>query len=210
VKNPFLHPSSPFEINTTVTQPQPQKEKGEEEKKGEETTVPGPIQPEPSNPEPNQPLTAPEVSCAESLLLPETTEAKPMPVAKPEKTEAKPVVNPEKTEAKPMPVANPETTEVKPMPASEEHVQKIARLVLSYFEDFWSCKKIPGELFRQYVAKISGRYENAVWELLFPAHVVKLHTTDFFILRDDKHRPKGYEGLLEDKGILPIDEPALF
>jgi hypothetical protein len=160
LSSPFLHPSSPFEINTTVTQPQPQKEKGEEEKKGEETTVPEPI-----NPEPNQP---------------------------------------------PVPVENPEKTEAKPMQASEEHVQKIVRLVLSYLEDFWSCKKIPGELFRQYVAKISGRYENAVWELLFPAHVVKLHTTDFFILRDDKHRPKGYEGLLDDKGILPIDEPALF
>ena len=104
----------------------------------------------------------------------------------------------------------PEPPEVKPMPASEEHVQKIVRLVLSYLEDSWSGRKIPGELFRRYVAKISGRYENAVWELLFPAHVVKLPTTDFFILRDDKHRPKGYEGLLDDKGILPIDEPALF
>jgi hypothetical protein len=103
----------------------------------------------------------------------------------------------------------PEPAEAKPMPASEEHVQKIVRLVLSYLEDFWSCKKIPGEPFRRYVAKISGRYENAVWELLFPAHVVKLHTTDFFILRDDKRRPKGYEGLIDDKGVLP-DAPATF
>ncbi len=174
-ESPFRHPSAPsapFEINTTVTQPQPQGEKGAE-KKGCRTDLPEPI-----NPEPNQP-----------------------PV---------PVVNPEKTEVKPMPVVNPETTEAKPMQASEEYVQKIVRLVLGYLEDFWSRKKIPGELVRQYVAKISGRYENAVWELLFPAHVVKLHTTDFFILRDDKHRPKGYEGLLDDKGVLPIDEPALF
>jgi len=169
--NTLQHPSTPFEINTTVTQPQPQKGEKGCGKKGVEPTVPGP-----SNPEPNQPLPAPE---------PETTIA------------AKPVVN-------------PETTEAKPMQAPEEHVQKIVRLVLSYLEDFWTCKKIPGEPFRQYVAKVSGRYENAVWELLFPAHVVKLHTTDFFILRDDKHRPKGYEGLLDDKGILPIDEPALF
>ena len=78
LSSPFLHPSSPFEINTTVTQPQPQKGEKGEEKKGEETTVPGP-----SNPEPNQPLPAPAPE-------PETTIA------------AKPVVNPEKTEAKPM------------------------------------------------------------------------------------------------------------
>jgi len=176
VESPFntlQHPSTPFEITTTVTQPQPQKGEKGCGKKGVETTVPGP-----SNPEPNQPLPAPEPE-------PETTIA------------AKPVVN-------------PETTEVKPMQAPEEHVQKIVHLVLSYLEDFWTGRKIPGESFRQYVAKVSGRYENAVWELLFPAHVVKLRTTDFFILRDDKHRPKGYEGLLDDKGILPIDEPALF
>jgi hypothetical protein len=166
--NTFPHPSTPFEINETVTQPQPQKGENGCGKKGVEPTVPGP-----SNPEPM-----------------------PAPPA-PEKTEAKPVVNPEKTE-------------VKPMQAPEEHVQKIVHLVLSYLEDFWTGRKIPGESFRQYVAKVSGRYENAVWELLFPAHVVKLRTTDFFILRDDKHRPKGYEGLLDDKGILPIDEPALF
>jgi hypothetical protein len=109
-----------------------------------------------------------------------------------------------------MPVVEPEKTEAKPMPASEEHVQKIVRLVLSYLEDFWSCKKIPGEPFRRYVAKISGRYENAVWELLFPAHVVKLHTTDFFILRDNKRRPKGYDGLVDYNGVLPSDEPAPF
>jgi hypothetical protein len=109
-----------------------------------------------------------------------------------------------------MPVVEPEKTEAKLMPASEEHVQKIVRLVLGYLEDFWSCKKIPGELFRRYVAKISGRYENAVWELLFPAHVVKLHTTDFFILRDDKRRPKGYDGLVDYNGVLPSDEPAPF
>jgi hypothetical protein len=107
-------------------------------------------------------------------------------------------------------VVNPETTEVKPMQAPEEHVQKIVHLVLSYLEDFWTGRKIPGESFRQYVAKVSGRYENAVWELLFPAHVVKLRTTDFFILRDDKHRPKGFEGLIDDKGVLPCDEPAPF
>ena len=146
---------------------------------------------------------------------PETTIAA-KPVVNPEKTEAKPMPAPEASCAEshllpdlpqPMPVVKPETTN---MPASEEHVQKIVRLVLSYLEDSWSCKKIPGELFRRHVAKISGRYENAVWELLFPAHVVKLPTTDFFILRDDKHRPKGYEGLVDDKGILPSDEPALF
>jgi len=127
----------------------------------------------------------------------------------PEPNQPLPAPEPETTIAA-KPVVNPETTEAKPMPAPEEHVQKIVRLVLSYLEDSWSGRKIPGELFRRYVAKISGRYENAVWELLFPAHVVKLHTTDFFILRDDKHRPKGYEGLVDDKGILPIDEPALF
>jgi hypothetical protein len=134
-------------------------------------------------------------------------------------------VNPEPTVPEPMPEPEPEPEPPQPMPAPEpeteptipgptvpepEHVQKIVRLVLSYLEDFWSCKKIPGEPFRRHVAKISGRYENAVWKLLFPAHVVKLHTTDFFILRDDKHRPKGFEGLIDDKGVLPCDEPALF
>jgi hypothetical protein len=161
---------------------QPKLQKGEKgvEKKGVETTVPDPTVPEPTQPMPAPPEPEPE-----------------------------PTV-PEPTEAKPMPVVEPEKTETKPMPASEEHVQKIVRLVLGYLEDFWSCKKIPGELFRRYVAKISGRYENAVWELLFPAHVVKLHTTDFFILRDDKRRPKGYDGLVDYNGVLPSDEPAPF
>jgi predicted nucleic-acid-binding Zn-ribbon protein len=118
-----------------------------------------------------------------------------------------PVVKPETAKAMPIPASEPEPKPANPEP---ELVQKIVRLVLSHLEDSWTCRKIPGESLRRYVAKISGRHENAVWKLLFPAHVVKLHTTDFFILRDDKHRPKGYEGFLDDNGVLPIDEPTLF
>jgi hypothetical protein len=139
--------------------------------------------------------------------FPEPINPEPMP-APPEPEPPQPMPEPEPIQT--MPAVNPEKTEANHMPAPEEHVQKIVRIVLNYLEDFWSCKKIPGEPFRRFVAKISGRYENAVWELLFPAYVVKLHTTDFFILRDDKHRPKGYEGLIDDEGVLPIDEPALF
>ena len=175
-ESPFRHPSAPsapFDINTTVTQPQPQGEKGAE-KKGAETTVPEPI-----NPEPMPASPAPE---------PETTIA------------AKPVVNPETTEAKPMPVVNPETTTT----------QDLASLVLSHLEKFWSCRKIPGDELRRIIATTCPMQADAVWKLLFPAHVVKLHTTDFFILREHERRPKGYEGLVDDKGILPSDEPAPF
>ena len=201
-ESPFRHPSAPsapFDINTTVTQPQPQGEKGAE-KKGAEPTVPEPI-----NPEPMPASPAPE---------PETTIA------------AKPVVNPEKTEAKPMPVANPETTNSKPMPAPESepepeppqpmpappqaNLQDLASLVLSHLEKFWSCRKIPGDELRHIIATICPRQADAVWEMLFPAHIVKLHTTDFFILREHEHRPKGYDGLIDDAGILPCDEPAPF
>jgi len=175
--SPLLHPTSPFEINTTVTQPQPQKGEKGEVKKGEVTTVPEPVNPE------------------------------PMPVVEPEPEPTQPMPEPPEPEPTPPMPAPPEPEPTVPEP---EHVQKIASLVLRYLEDFWSCKKIPGEPFRRYVAKISGRYENAVWKLLFPAHIVKLHTTDFFILREDKHRPKGFEGLIDDKGVLPCDEPAPF
>jgi len=102
--------------------------------------------------------------------------------------------------------SNPE-----PMPAPPDaNVEDLARLVLSHLEKFWTCRKIPGDELRRIIATSCPRQADAVWELLFPAHVVKLHTTDFFILRDDKHRPKGFEGLLDDKGVLPSDEPALF
>ena len=164
-----------------------------------------PTVPEPINPEPNQPLPAPE---------PETTIA------------AKPVVNPETTEAKPIPVVNPETTNSKPMPAPESepepeppqpmpappqaNLQDLASLVLGHLEKFWSCRKIPGDELRHIIATICPRQADAVWKLLFPAHVVKLHTTDFFILREHERRPKGYEGLVDDAGILPSDEPAPF
>jgi hypothetical protein len=187
LSSPFSSPSSPFDINSTVTQPQPQKGEKGEEKKGEEPTVPEPTVPEPVNPEPP---------------VPEPINPEPMPAPEPEPPQ--PMPEPEPGPTVPEPV-NPEPTVPEP-----EHVQKIVRLVLSYLEDFWSRKKIPGEPFRRHVAKISGRYENAVWKLLFPAHIVKLHTTDFFILRDDKHRPKGFEGLIDDKGVLPCDEPAPF
>ena len=124
-----------------------------------------------------------------------------VPAAKPETTiAAKPVVNPETTEAKPIPVVNPETTTT----------QDLARLVLSYIEESWSGRKIPGDELRHIIATICPRQADAVWKLLFPAHVVKLHTTDFFILREHERRPKGYDGLVDDAGILPCDEPAPF
>jgi hypothetical protein len=96
--SPLLHPTSPFDINSTVTQPQPQKGEKGEVKKGEVTTVPGPTNsrtrqsrtavPEPINPEP---MPAPEPE-------PEPEPIQPMPVVEPE-TEptiaAKPVVEPE-------------------------------------------------------------------------------------------------------------------
>jgi ribosomal protein S27E len=130
-----------------------------------------------------------------------------MPVVKHETSKVNPIPAPKPEPQPPQPMPEPEPGPTVPEP---ELVQKIVRLVLSYLEDFCSCKKIPGEPFRRYVAKISGRYENAVWKMLFPAHIVKLRTTDFFILRDDKHRPKGFEGLIDDKGVLPCDEPTLF
>ena len=139
----FPHPSTPFEINETVTQPQPQKGEKGCGKKGVEPTVPEP----------------------------------PLPRV--------------------------------PAPP-EANVEDLAGLVLSHLEKFWSCRKIPGDELRRIIATSCPMQADAVWELLFPAHVVKLPTTDFFILRDDKHRPKGYEGLVDDKGILPCDEPAPF
>jgi hypothetical protein len=92
--SPLLHPTSPFEINTTVTQPQLQKGEKGEVKKGEVTTVPGPTVPEPlpapSEPEPMPAPPEPGPTVPEPI--------QPMPVVEPE-TEptiaAKPVVNPE-------------------------------------------------------------------------------------------------------------------
>ena len=139
---------------------------------------------------------------------PETTIAA-KPVVNPEKTEAKPMPAPEASCAEshllpdlpqPMPVANPETTTT----------QDLASLVLSHLEKFWSCRKIPGDELRRIIATACPMQADAVWKLLFPAHVVKLHTTDFFILREHERRPKGYEGLVDDAGILPCDEPAPF
>jgi len=139
----FPHPSTPFEITTTVTQPQPQKGEKGCGKKGVETTVPEP----------------------------------PLPRV--------------------------------PAPP-EANVEDLAGLVLSHLEKFWSCRKIPGDELRHIIATTCSMQADAVWELLFPAHVVKLHTTDFFILREHERRPKGYDGLVDDAGILPCDEPAPF
>ena len=152
----------------------------------------------PARPKPK--LTPP----ANPLVKPETAKVKPEPTV-PEPSNPEPMPVP--PEPKLMTAPEPEPEPANPEP---ELAQKIARLVLSYLEDSWSGCKIPGESFRRYVAKISGRYENAVWELLFPAHIVKLHTTDFFILREHERRPKGYEGLVDDKGVLPCDEPEPF
>jgi hypothetical protein len=278
LSSPFLHPSSPFEINTTVTQPQPQKGEKGEEKKGEEPTVPGPTVPEPTVPGPSNPEPMPAPPEPET----EPTEAKPMPAVNPEKTEANHMPAPEslllanaceiarslhveftenefrreamlfhgatpqtakamlnllvkdgyllqhnylfirtsklytsEPQAKPLPAPEPEPEPepTQPIPVANPETsttRDLANLVLSHLEKFWSGRKIPGESLRQIIATNCGKQANAVWELLFPAHVVKLHTTDFFILRDDKHRPKGYEGLLDDKGVLPSDEPAPF
>jgi len=200
--NTFPHPSTPFEINETVTQPQPQKGEKGCGKKGVEPTVPEPI-----NPEPNQPLPAPEPEpettiAAKPVVNPETTEAKPMPVAKPETTNSKPM---------PAPESEPEPEPPQPMPAPPQaNLQDLASLVLSHLEKFWSCRKIPGDELRHIIATTCPMQADAVWKLLFPAHVVKLHTTDCFILREHERRPKGYEGLVDDAGILPCDEPAPF
>jgi len=126
-----------------------------------------------------------------SKLYTSDAQAKPMPA---------PESEPEPPKAKPMPVVNPETTTT----------HDLARLVLSYLENFWTCKKIPGDELRRIIATSCGKQSDAVWELLFPAHVVKLHTTDCFILREHERRPKGYDGLIDDAGILPSDEPAPF
>ena len=164
-----------------------------------------PTVPEPINPEPNQPLPAPEPEttiAAKPVVNPETTEAKPMPVAKPETTNSKPM---------PAPESEPEPEPPQPMPAPPQaNLQDLASLVLSHLEKFWSCRKIPGDELRRIIATSCPMQADAVWKLLFPAHVVKLHTTDFFILREHEHRPKGYDGLVDDAGILPCDEPAPF
>jgi energy-coupling factor transporter ATP-binding protein EcfA2/uncharacterized membrane protein len=122
-------------------------------------------------------------------------------------SQAKPLLAPE-SESEPEPTSVELGTTLNATP--EANVHDLACLVLSYLKDFWSCRKIPGESLRRIIATSCGKQANAVWELLFPAHVVKLHTTDFFILRDHKRRPKGYEGLVDDKGVLPSDEPAPF
>jgi hypothetical protein len=200
-------------INTTVTSPKPQNAShchkshchNAYDSVATQPTVPGPIQPEPvNNPEPMPAPPEPEPEPIQPMPEPPEPEPiQPMPVVEPE-TEptiaAKPVVNPEKTEAKPIPVVNPETTTT----------QDLASLVLSHLEKFWSCRKIPGDELRRIIATSCPMQADAVWKLLFPAHVVKLHTTDFFILREHERRPKGYEGLVDDAGILPCDEPAPF
>jgi len=219
---------------------------------------------------------------AESLLLPETAKAKPMPVLKPEKTEAKPMPAPESllladaceiarslhaeftenefvreamlfhgatpqtakqmiyallkegylvqhknifvrtsklyasdAQAKPMPAPalEPEPELPQPLPVANPETtttQDLARLVLSYLEKFWTCRKIPGDELRRIIATICPRQSDAVWKLLFPAHIVKFHTTDFFIFREHERRPKGYDGLIDYEGVLPSDEPAPF
>lgn len=281
LSSPFLHHSSPFDINSTVTQPQPQKGEKGEEKKGEETTVPGPIHPEPVNPEP----VNPEPTVPEPMPAPEPEPIQPMPVVEPE-TEptiaAKPVVKPESLllanaceiarslcaeftenefrkhamqffgatpqtakamlnllvkdgyllqhnylfirtnklytsetpQPMPAPEPEPEPTFVEPGTplnvAPEANAHDLANLVLSHLEKFWNCRKIPGDELRHIIATICGKQADAVWKLLFPAHIVKLHTTDFFILREHERRPKGYEGLVDDKGVLPCDEPEPF
>jgi len=99
----------------------------------------------------------------------------------------------------------------RPIPAPPGvNVEDLARLVLSHLEKFWTCRKIPGDELRLVIAMICGKKSSAVWKLLFPAHVVKLHTTDCFIFREHERRPKGYEGLVDYEGVLPSDEPAPF
>jgi hypothetical protein len=114
----------------------------------------------------------------------------------------------------PEPKPEPEPTFVEPETtlnaAPQANAHDLANLVLSHLEKFWHCRKIPGESLRRIITTNCGKQANAVWKLLFPAHIVKLHTTDFFIFRDHKLRPKGFDGLIDYEGVLPSDEPALF
>ncbi len=89
-------------------------------------------------------------------------------------------------------------------------IDDLASYTMNYLEQTWSCRKIPGEQLRAAIKKIAEKRVNAVWNVLFPAHIVKLHTTDFYILRKHELRPPGYEGLLDDKGVLPDADPAPF
>jgi hypothetical protein len=114
----------------------------------------------------------------------------------------------------PVPEPEPEPTFVEPgtplNAAPQANAHDLANLVLSHLEKFWHCRKIPGESLRRIITTNCGKQANAVWKLLFPAHIVKFHTTDFFIFRDHKLRPKGFDGLIDYEGVLPSDEPALF
>ena len=172
-----------WKINTTETQPKRQNaSKWHKPKWHNAYASLEPTVPEPTVPEPINP----------EPTVPEPTQPLPAPASESE---------PEPTSVEPGTTLNA---------TPEANVHDLARLVLSHLEDFWSCRKIPGESLRRIIATSCDKQANAVWELLFPAHVVKLHTTDFFILRDNKYRPKGFEGLLDDKGVLPSDEPAPF
>jgi hypothetical protein len=122
-------------------------------------------------------------------------------------SQAKPLPAPE-SKPEPEPTFDEPGTQLNVAPEANAH--DLANLVLSHLEKFWNCRKIPGESLRQIIATNCGKQAIAVWKLLFPAHIVKLHTTDFFIFREHKLRPKGYDGLIDYEGVLPSDEPAPF
>jgi len=135
------------EINTTETQTKPKNAShchkphchNAYDSVATQPTVPEPTVPEPINPEPMPapPEPEPETTiAAKPVVNPETTEAKPMPA--PEVSCAESHLLPDLPQ--PMPVVKPETTN---MPAPEEHVQKIVRLVLSYLGRLLELQKNP-------------------------------------------------------------------
>ncbi len=105
--------------------------------------------------------------------------------------------------------AKPEPTNPMPVPQGLSD-DDLTELALNYLMQMWSCRRIPGEQLRHTISTICGERSESVWKRIFPDHIVKLHTTDFYILRDNAHRPKGYEGLLDDKGVLPDADPMPF
>jgi hypothetical protein len=194
LSSPFLHPSSPFDINSTVTQPQPQKGEKGEEKKGEEPTVPGPIHPEPVNPEP----TVPEPTVPEPLPAP--SEPEPMPAP----PEPGPTV-PEPPQ--PMPVVEPET---EPTIAAKPVAKPESLLLANACEIARSlCAEFTENEFRKHAMQFFGatpQTAKAMLNLLVKNGYLIQH--NYLFIRTNKLYTSESEAKPKrgDDGILPDDE----
>jgi len=87
----------------------------------------------------------------------------------------------------------------------------LLELVLDDLRKRFASKKIPAAEIRKVLNAICGDRANDVGHALYPAHVLRLGATSNFILREDKHRPQGYQGLIPDSnGVLPDADPMPF